>query len=81
MAQLSDPLLILAQVMISWFVGSSPTWGSVLTAWSLFGILLSKNLKKNSPSLDTVQGPCWLRPTLGLVPGALGGLPSPVMAT
>ena len=24
--------LILAQVMISWFVGSSPTWGSVLTA-------------------------------------------------
>ena len=24
-----------AQVMISRFVGSSPTWGSVLTAWSL----------------------------------------------
>ena len=24
-----------AQVMISWFVSSSPVWGSVLTAWSL----------------------------------------------
>ena len=31
--------LILAQVMISWFVGSTPTLGSVLTAWSLLGIL------------------------------------------
>ena len=30
--------------MISWFVGSSPTLGSVLTVWSLLGIL--------SPSLD-----------------------------
>ena len=27
--------LTLAQVMISWFMGSSPTSGSVLTAWSL----------------------------------------------
>ena len=25
----------LAQVMVSWFVSSSPTWGSVLTAQSL----------------------------------------------
>ena len=29
----------LAQVMISWCVGSSPALGSVLTAWSLLGIL------------------------------------------
>ena len=27
--------LTLAQVMISWFVSSSPTWGSVLTVQSL----------------------------------------------
>ena len=27
------------QVMISLFVGSSPTWGSVLVVWSLLGIL------------------------------------------
>ena len=36
---LSIRLLISAQVMISWFVSSSPTWGSALMAWSLLGIL------------------------------------------
>ena len=36
---LSIRLLILAQVMISWFVGSSPKSGSVLTARSLLEIL------------------------------------------
>ena len=39
-------LLISAQVMISWFVGSSPEWSSVLTAWSLLGIL-SLSLSKS----------------------------------
>ena len=36
---LSVRLLILAQVMISWFVGSSPTSGSALRAQGLLGIL------------------------------------------
>ena len=36
---LSPQLLILAQVMILQFMGSGPTSGSVLTVWSLFGIL------------------------------------------
>ena len=31
-------LLISAQVMISWFMGSSLVLSSVLTAWSLLGI-------------------------------------------
>ena len=31
--------LVLAQVVISWFVGWSPVSGSVLAAWSLLGIL------------------------------------------
>ena len=35
--------LTLAEVMISWFVGSSPMSGSVLTAWSL------------GPALDSVS--------------------------
>ena len=40
LSQLSTQLfLISAQVMISWFVGSRPTWVSVLTVWSLLGIL------------------------------------------
>ena len=38
MAQ-SVELLTSAQVMISWFVGSSAVSGSVLTVWSLLGIL------------------------------------------
>ena len=41
---------ISAQVMISQFVGSSPTSGSVLTAWSLLGIL--------PPSLCCSPVPC-----------------------
>ena len=36
---LSVWLLISAQVMILWFLGSNPMSGSVLTAWSLLGIL------------------------------------------
>ena len=44
--QLSVQFLISAQVMISWFVSSSPALGSVLTAWSLLGIL--------SPSLSAL---------------------------
>ena len=39
LSRLSLWLLILAQVMISQFVGSSPTSGSSLTVWSLLGIL------------------------------------------
>ena len=37
--QLSLPLLVSDQIMISWFVSVSPASGSVLTVWSLFGIL------------------------------------------
>ena len=37
--QLSIELLTSAQVMISWFVRSSPTSHSALTAWSLLRIL------------------------------------------
>ena len=37
--RLSVRLLLLAQDTNSWFVGSSPTLGSVPTAWSLLGIL------------------------------------------
>ena len=39
LSQLSLQLLILAQVMISQFMGSSPASGSVLMVWSLLGIL------------------------------------------
>ena len=35
---LNIQLLISAQVMISWFMGLSPTSGSALTAWSLLGV-------------------------------------------
>ena len=37
--RLSVWLLVSAQVMISWFMGLSPSSGSVITAWSLLGIL------------------------------------------
>ena len=46
-----------AQVMISWFVGSSPTLGSVLTAHSLepvsdsFSLSLSLSLSLSAPPL------------------------------
>ena len=43
-SQLSISLLISAQVIISWFVGSSPTLGSALTAWNLLGILSGLSL-------------------------------------
>ena len=36
--------LTLAQVIISRFVGWSPTSGSVLTAWSLLGVLALSSL-------------------------------------
>ena len=39
LSRLSNRILISAQVMISWFVGSRPTLGSALTAQSLLGIL------------------------------------------
>ena len=39
LSRLSTRLLILAQVMISWFVSSSPTLSSVLPVWTLRGIL------------------------------------------
>ena len=39
LSRLSVSLLILAHVMISWFVSSSPLSGSVLTTWSLLVIL------------------------------------------
>ena len=41
--------LVLAQIMISWFLSLSPASGSVLTVWSLLGILclcLSLSLSK-----------------------------------
>ena len=38
-SQLSVGLFISAQVMISWFVSSSPTSSTVLTVWSLLGTL------------------------------------------
>ena len=42
-------LLVSAQVMISWFVSSSPESGSVLRVWSLLGVLsLSLSLCPNS---------------------------------
>ena len=44
LSRLSVQLLVLAQVVISWFVSSNPTSGSVLTVRSLLGIL--------SPSLS-----------------------------
>ena len=39
LSQLRVQLVISAQVMISRFMGSSPTLGSALTVWSLLGIL------------------------------------------
>ena len=39
LSRLSVPLLTSTQVMMSWFVSSSPTLGSVLSAQSLLGIL------------------------------------------
>ena len=39
LSQFSIWLLILVQVMISWFLRSSPKSGSMLTAWSLLRIL------------------------------------------
>ena len=44
-AQLSIRLLISAQVIISWFVRSSPHRALGLKVWSLSGILLSLELE------------------------------------
>ena len=41
----------LAQVMISQFLGSSPAWGSVLTAWSLEPTLDSVSPSFSAPPL------------------------------
>ena len=52
LSRLSIRLLMSAQVMISWFVGSSPAWGTALTAWSLLGILsLPLSLSLSAPPL------------------------------
>ena len=45
LSRLSGQLLISAPVMISQFVRSSPTSGSVLTVWSLLGILSLSSLR------------------------------------
>ena len=61
--------LISAQVMTSRFVGSSPTSGSLLTAWSLLGILslpFSKNkLKKTKTNTKPVMIGLFLRAVRG----------------
>ena len=49
---LSAQLLISAQVMISRFMSSSPTWGSALREWSLLGIL---SLPLSLPPLHTLS--------------------------
>ena len=49
LSRLSVRLLVSAQVMISRSAGSSPVLGSVLTAWTLPGIL--------SPSLSLCPSP------------------------
>ena len=49
---LSVQLLISAQVMISWFLRSSPMLSFVLTAWSLFGILSLSPFISVPPSLS-----------------------------
>ena len=38
LGQLNVCLLVLAQIMISWFVRLSPDLGPVMTVWSLLGI-------------------------------------------
>ena len=53
LSQLSIQLLILAQVMISRFMNSSPVLGSVLTVQSLLGIL--------SPSLCLYPSPAFTK--------------------
>ena len=52
LGQLSNQLLILAQVMVSRFMRLSPASGSVLTAWSMLGIL---SLLCLHPSLSLSQ--------------------------
>ena len=54
LSQLSIELLVLAQVMISWFMRSSPTLGSVLTLQSLLGIP-SLSLSLLLPCLQSVS--------------------------
>ena len=48
---LSIQLFILAQVMIPWFLSSSPALGSVLTAQSLEPDLDSVSLSSSAPPL------------------------------
>ena len=68
---LSIWLLILAQVMISWFKSSSLTSGSMVTMRSLFGILslcrslplphsLDLSLLKNKKKINVKGAPGWL---------------------
>ena len=46
-----------AQIMISRFMSSSPVWGSVLTAWSLFQILCLPPSLSLSLSLSLCPSP------------------------
>ena len=49
---LSNRLLTLSQVMISWFVSSSPVSGSALTVWGLLGILCLLSLSLPHPQIN-----------------------------
>ena len=51
LSQLSVGLLVSARVMVSWFVSSSPTLGSMLTVWSLLGTLSFPLSLCSSPSV------------------------------
>ena len=49
LSQLSIRLLVLAQVMISWFLSSSPRLGSALSSQSLLGDSFSPSLSAPPP--------------------------------
>ena len=52
LSKLNVELLISAQVMISQFMSLSPTSGSVLTVWSLLGILFLSLSLSPPPSVS-----------------------------
>ena len=54
LSHLSIRPLVLAQVMISWFMDSSPTWGSMPTMKSLLGIH-SLSLPLSAPPASSSQ--------------------------
>ena len=79
--RLSFGFLISSQVMISQFMGSSPTPASALTVWSLLGILSQslslsahpmrtrspkkKRLQKLNNKILESEGKCWREPAEG----------------